>query len=145
MSADGDRPTTVVKVWDLPTRVFHGAIVALLAFLWWTEKTEDIPDHKLAGFALIALIVFRIYWGVVGSETARFSNFVRGPRAVWRYMIGRAPQVLGHNPMGGLSVVLILFLLAAESLLGLFAVEEDGLESGPLAPLVGLDWAQLAA
>ena len=134
-----------VRVWDLPTRIFHGAIIGLIAYLWWTERTDDITNHKLAGFALIALVAFRIFWGIVGSQTARFSDFVKGPRAAWRYMTGRGSTSLGHNPIGGWSVVALLCLIAVECLLGLFAIDEDGLESGPLAPTIGLDWAQQAA
>ena len=134
-----------VVVWDLPIRLFHWALVGLLGFLWWSEEHDDIADHKLAGFALLGLIAFRVCWGIAGSETARFTRFVRGPRQIWRYLRGRAGQSIGHNPLGAISVIAMLGLLIGESALGLFAIDEDGLEAGPLAPMAGLDWAQAAA
>jgi cytochrome b len=137
--------TARVKVWDPPTRAVHWAFVLLVGFLWWSEKHDDIANHKRAGFALISLIVFRVYWGFAGSETARFANFVRGPREIWRYLRGRATAAIGHNPVGAISVVVMLALLASDSVVGLFAIDEDGLESGPFAPMVDLDWAQAAA
>jgi cytochrome b len=139
------RKPTRVKVWDAPTRTFHWALVVLIALLWWSEKSNDIAFHKLTGFAVVGLIVFRVYWGLAGSSTAKFSSFLYGPREIWRYLRGRAAPTLGHNPLGGISVVVMLSLVAVESVLGLFAIDEDGLESGPLAPMIGLDWAQVAA
>ena len=144
---NGEQPPPLrrVIVWDIPIRGFHWSVAGLFAYLWWSEEHGDFANHKLAGFALIGLIVFRIYWGIAGSETARFARFVRGPRQIWRYLRGRAGRTIGHNPLGAISVVAMLALLAAESTLGLFAIDEDGLESGPFAPAVGLDWAQAAA
>jgi len=134
-----------VIVWDFPIRAIHWAIAGLFSFLWWSERAGDIAHHKLAGFALLGLIIFRIYWGIAGSETARFSNFIHGPRDMWRYLRGRTGTVIGHNPIGAVSVLVMLILLAGESTLGLLAIDEDGLESGPFAPMVGFDWAQVAA
>jgi cytochrome b len=143
--ADEPAPSARVRIWDAPTRIVHWSIALLIAYLWWTETNDDIAHHKLAGFALIALLVFRLFWGIFGSQTARFSDFVKGPGAIWRYLRGRAGIKLGHNPLGALSVIALLVLVAAESALGLFAIDEDGLEAGPLAPSVDLDWAQWAA
>ncbi len=143
--ADESAPAARVRIWDAPTRIFHWSLAALIAYLWWTEEHDEIAQHKLAGYAVIGLIVFRLYWGFFGSQTARFADFVKGPRAIWRYLRGRAPAMLGHNPLGALSVLALLVLVAVEAVFGLFAIDEDGLEAGPLAPNVGLDWAQLAA
>jgi cytochrome b len=134
-----------VLVWDLPTRVFHWALVILLPFLWWSATNDEMNWHKLAGFVLAALLVFRIYWGIFGSQTARFSDFLRGPRAVWRYLRTGEARTPGHNPLGGWSVLLLLIFLATETGLGLFAIDEDGLEAGPLAYLLTLDRAQYSA
>jgi cytochrome b len=134
-----------VKVWDVPTRIFHWSLALLIGYLWWTEEHDDIARHKLAGFAVIGLLVFRLFWGFFGSQTARFSDFVKGPGAIWSYLRGKADTKLGHNPLGALSVIALLLLVAIESVLGLFSIDEDGLESGPFAPSVGLDWAQWAA
>jgi|SRR5579871_1895424 len=145
MAESSTRATAHIRVWDLPTRIFHLAIILLIAYLWWSEKNDDIADHKLAGFALTGLVVFRLYWGVFGSESARFSNFLRGPRAAWRYITRRAAPALGHSPLGGWSVAALLALIAIACVSGLFAIDEDGLEAGPFAPDIGLDWAQFAA
>lgn len=127
-----------VAVWDAPVRFVHWAVVVLFAVMWWTGKTGRMETHKLAGYALLGLIVFRIAWGFAGSSTARFSSFVRGPVAVARYAVrlamGRVQTfVVGHNPMGGWSVVALLTLLLLSLGTGLFAEDTDGLESGPLA------------
>lgn len=145
MDAEQCSKPSRVTIWDVPTRIFHWALVVLIALLWWSGKSGEIALHKRVGFAVVGLIVFRAYWGFAGSSTARFSSFLRGPREIWRYIRGRAAPFLGHNPLGGISVVVMLSLVAIESGLGLFAVDEDGLESGPLAPMIDLDWSQFAA
>lgn len=133
-----------MRIWDLPTRLFHWGVVFLVGSLWLTADQGEIDWHKRAGFALLALLAFRLFWGVAGSETARFSRFVRGPREIWRYLRGE-PQRPGHNPLGALSVVAMLAVLCVEAVLGLFAIDEDGLDAGPFAPMVGFDGARLAA
>jgi cytochrome b len=90
--------------------------------------------------------VFRVYWGFFGSETARFANFVKGPGAIWSYVRGAATEAApGHNPLGAVSVVLLLLLLIAQVTLGLFAVDVDGIESGPLSHLVSFDTGRACA
>lgn len=135
---DGRGEGEVVAVWDRAVRLTHWAVVALFALMWWTGKTGRMDLHKLAGYALLALVLFRLIWGVVGSSTARFSSFVRGPVAVARYAAGLVTGrvrtvVIGHNPMGGWSVVALLTGLTLSLATGLFAEDTDGLESGPLA------------
>ena len=134
-----------VRVWDLPTRVVHWSLAALVLLLWWTSRNDDIALHKLLGFALLALLAFRLWWGFFGSETARFSDFLKGPRAIGAYLRTGTAATPGHNPLGALSVVVLLALLLTESGLGLFAIDEDGLEAGPLSPYVSFETAQLAA
>lgn len=137
-------PHVPVRVWDLPTRLFHWALVILLPLLWWTVQTEQLEVHKLLGFGVGALLVFRLFWGIAGSATARFSNFVRGPRAVLKYLRdGKA--AIGHNPLGALSIVAILGALATMVASGLFIADEDGLDSGPLASFVSYDAGRFAA
>jgi len=133
-----------VRVWDLPTRIVHWSLAALVFLLWWTSNGDDIALHKLLGFALLALLAFRLWWGFFGSETARFSDFLRGPRAIASYLRTGTAATRGHNPLGALSVVALLALLLTESGLGLFAIDEDGLEAGPLSSYVSFDTAQLA-
>ena len=101
--------------------------------------------HRTSGYLVIGLLLFRLTWGVVGSSTARFAGFVRGPRTAFAYARGQGERVLGHNPMGGWSVVALLALLVGQVGLGLFAVDTDGLESGPLSHWVSFDTGRTAA
>ena len=96
----GARPPRV-RVWDLPTRLFHWAIVLLVPALWWTHEIDRLDLHILLGEAMLGLVLFRLIWGVIGSSTARFSGFVRGPGAVLRHVRGKTAAALGHNPAGG--------------------------------------------
>jgi cytochrome b len=98
--------------------------------------------HYRSGLTIFGLLLFRLIWGMIGSSTARFSSFLRGPRAIAAYLRGRSPPLLGHNPLGALSVVGLLAMLAVQVSLGLFAADEDGLESGPLAHLVSGETAE---
>ncbi len=135
-----DTQLTSVRVWDAPIRIIHWLMVALVAFSWWTAENNNLEWHRYSGYALLGLLVFRVYWGFFGSETARFGNFVKGPRAIWSYVRG-APddRTPGHNPLGAWSVILLLLLLITQVTLGLFAVDVDGIESGPLSHLVSFD------
>ena len=131
-----------VAVWDVPVRIVHWLFVLLIPFSWWTAEQDMMAWHYRSGIALLGLLVFRIVWGLIGSSTARFASFVRGPRTVFDYLRGRAEFVLGHNPLGALSVLALLAMTALQVGLGLFASDEDGLESGPLAHLVDGDTAE---
>lgn len=137
-----------VKLWDLPVRLVHWAIVLLLAGLWWSAEEGDLTLHKQLGMMMLILIVFRLLWGLIGSSSARFAGFLRGPRAVIGYargLFGRAGEpVVGHNPLGGWSAMILLALLAFQVGLGLIAQDTDGLESGPLNHLVDYDTAEWA-
>ena len=133
------------RVWDLPTRLFHWLLVALIAFSWWSAENGEIDWHILSGIAILTLLVFRILWGIFGGSTARFASFVRGPRSVLTYL--RDPgrwRSAGHTPLGALSVLALLALTTVQVGLGLFAVDEDGLNEGPLAGLVSIDTADAA-
>ncbi len=111
--------------------------------------------HLLSGIVLLALLVFRIVWGIVGGSTARFSQFVKAPSHVVAYLrakplegsqsVGAAKLAPGHNPLGAYSVVALLVLLVILVVAGLFAVDVDGLESGPLSDLVSFDHGRFAA
>jgi len=140
----------IVKVWDAPTRWVHGLIIVLIALAWWTESHDQMDWHIRIGCALLGVVLFRLAWGVLGGANARFANFVRSPRAVLRYAIklatgAKAEADLGHNPMGGWSVVALLGVMAAEIGFGLFCVDVDGLESGPLADRVSFHAGRAAA
>ena len=103
-----------VKVWDLFVRVFHWLLVILFAVAWYSGGIWDQP-HLAAGYFVLALIIARIVWGFVGSQHARFSDFIYGPRAIVRYIVDmlhmRAPRYLGHNPAGGAMVIVLLATL----------------------------------
>lgn len=134
-----------VRLWDLPVRLVHWSFVALIPALWWTGEEGDLDTHKTIGLVMLALVLFRILWGFAGSSTARFANFVRGPAAILAYLRGNDREpVVGHNPLGALSVVSLLGLLLAQVGLGLFAQDVDGMESGPLSHFVSYDAADTA-
>ena len=131
-------------IWDLPTRLFHWLLVILIGFSWWTAEYHYDDLHIWSGIAVLSLLIFRILWGLVGSSTARFTSFVRGPRAVLGYLRG-SWRGIGHSPLGALSVVALLVMIGVQVGLGLFASDEDGIMQGPLARLVSIDagdWAR---
>ena len=135
-------PNREIRVWDLPVRVFHWLLVGLVVVSIITGNVGGVWEmelHLLAGSTVLALVLFRAAWGVVGSSTARFSDFVRGPSAVIAYLFGlltgRKATVLGHNPLGGWSVGAMLSSLALQAVTGLFA-NDDILTKGPLAKFV---------
>jgi cytochrome b len=132
-------PSTIV--WDLPTRLFHWTLVVLILLQYLSGEFDLIPMawHYWLGYATLALVLFRLLWGFLGSTTSRFASFVRGPRAVLSYVraiaAGREVRVIGHNPLGGWSVVLMLASVAVQSVSGLFSTD-DLTETGPLADRV---------
>jgi cytochrome b len=120
-------------------------MVVFIGVSWWTAETSRMDWHQYSGYSLLALVSFRIYWGFFGSATARFSQFVRGPRTIMSYLKGRWAAIPGHNPLGAFSVVALLGLLLTQIVLGLFAVDVDGIESGPLSTYVSFDAGRVAA
>ncbi len=143
---DSVAPSKVrVRVWDVPTRLVHWSMVVLIAASWWTADTGRLDLHRYSGYLLLGLLVFRLYWGFVGSSSARFAQFVKGPRAILRYLRGQSPASAGHNPLGALSVIALILLLLTQITLGLFAVDVDGIESGPLSHLVSFDAGRACA
>jgi cytochrome b len=132
-----------VKVWDVPTRVFHwGLVVSVTGSIVTVKLGGDwLGVHALFGYVALGLLVFRVIWGVVGSTYSRFSNFLYPPKAVLRYMRGADKrQHLGHNPMGGLSVFAMLGVLGFQALSGLFTNDNIAFE-GPLARFIRSDWS----
>jgi cytochrome b len=103
-----------VKVWDPLVRIFHWGLVAAFLVAWATGE-ESKRVHVLAGFCVIGLVAFRIVWGFIGAKHARFAGFVRGPRAVTRYLRDtsrlQATRYVGHNPAGGAMIVALLVML----------------------------------
>lgn len=128
-----------IKVWDIAIRVFHWSLVAAYTIAWLTE--DDLMDlHAIAGYTVLGLIIFRVIWGFIGTKHARFNDFVYPLAAIKLYLAGlmcaRPPHYSGHNPAGGLMVILLLLSLFAASLSGIKAYGIEGY--GPLATNAGL-------
>lgn len=128
-----------VKVWDVPTRVFHWLLVALVAaaFVSGFVGGNWIEWHGRCGLAIMGLLVFRIVWGFVGSTYARFAQFIPGPARVLAYLRGQW-HGLGHNPLGAFSVLGLLALTLFQVSSGLVA-DDNIFYTGPLKALVSQD------
>src|SRR5690348_3434133 len=130
-----------VRAWDLPVRLFHWTLAVLAVFSFVTGKIGHgwMAWHVKSGYAILALLTFRLAWGAVGSDTARFTRFVKGidsARDYARTLLARSPApFLGHNPLGGWMVVLLLAALLLQAATGLFA-DDDISTQGPLAAMV---------
>lgn len=127
-------------MWDIPTRVVHWALVICIGLSWWSVENKRMDIHYWSGLVVVGLVVFRIYWGFAGPETARFARFLKGPRAVFAY-VGKLfrPDYrasFGHNPLGALSVIALLLAVAVQAGLGLFASDTSYVSSGPLSHLI---------
>jgi cytochrome b len=130
-----------VHVWDWPVRLFHWSIVALVAAAIITAYLGgDAKEwHMRAGYGVLAMVLFRVAWGFAGTRHARFASFLHGPRTAIRYarsFVTRAPPVsIGHNPLGGWSVIALLAALLVQAGTGLFA-NDDLLMEGPLVKFI---------
>ncbi len=131
-----------IKVWDLPVRLFHWAIVVLILCSWGTQEFNYMDWHVRIGCTILTLLLFRVVWGFIGSDTARFTRFLRSPAAAWRHLAHlRRPEPdreIGHNAAGGWMVLVMLALIGVQAGTGLFA-NDDGDTEGPLMHLVGKD------
>jgi cytochrome b len=131
-----------IKVWDLPVRLFHWSIVVLIAAAWTTQELNKMEWHMRIGYAILALLLFRVVWGFVGSDTARFVRFLKSPAAALRHLshLRRrdADREIGHNAAGGWMVLLMLVLLGVQAGTGLFS-NDDSDADGPLMHLISKD------
>lgn len=129
-----------VKVWDLPTRLFHWGLVGAVVLQWWTAEQLDYDLHFTAGQAILALLLARIAYGFIGPDTARFSTFLKGPGATLAYARTIAapdgPKHAGHNPLGGWMTLALILTLLALSITGLLSNEDVYYTQAPLAHLV---------
>jgi len=134
-----DPPRRTILVWDLPVRLFHWLTVALVVAAYVTWRLNWMDWHAYAGEAVLALVLFRLAWGVMGSETARFTRFLASPRAAFRHLahiLRREPdEQAGHNPAGGWMVVLMLALLVGQTLTGIID-NNDVADAGPLTDIM---------
>lgn len=125
------------RVWDLPVRIVHWLLVAALVGAYATHKAgvEWFKYHAWCGYTVVVLAAFRILWGFFGTRHARFTSFVRGPKATLTYLLdlvrGRHPAHAGHNPLGAWMVVFLLAALFAQGVTGLFSNDEI-FNTGPL-------------
>lgn len=128
---------TIIRVWDLPIRLFHWLLVLCIAGSFVTINLGDefIQWHAYFGYSILTLLIFRIVWGFVGSKHARFLSFIPSKQAIFDYLQGRSPRVLGHNPIGALSVFALLFVLSVQVFTGLFVDDEVSFK-GPLEKYV---------
>jgi cytochrome b len=130
-----------IRVWDLPTRLFHWSLLVAVVGCFITAKISGnaMLWHARLGYAVLVLLVFRLIWGVIGGYHSRFANFVTGPKAVLAYLsqmnTSKATHTPGHNPMGALSVIALLGSLLFQASSGLFANDDISFE-GPLAKFI---------
>lgn len=130
-----------IKAWDPLVRIFHWSLVFffLLAFI-----TEDdwLSIHVQAGYAVLLLIGFRLFWGVVGSRQARFSTFVKSPATVFSYLKAmlsfKVPHYLGHNPVAAVMVIALIVSIIMVSFTGMIVIASEG--KGPLASTLFSSW-----
>ncbi len=136
-----------VRVWDLPTRLFHWLLAAAVVGLVITGNLGGnwMTWHQRLGLAVLALLLFRLVWGLIGGHWSRFAQFVYSPRTLWAYLRGHADARVdvGHSPLGALSVFALLAVLAAQVGTGLISDDEIAFV-GPLAHLVSSDTAYAA-
>ncbi|RNJ61668.1 MAG: hypothetical protein EDM03_14905 [Porphyrobacter sp. IPPAS B-1204] len=128
-----------VIVWDPLIRITHWSFPLLIPAMWWTAENSKWALHRQIGLVLLGLLVFRLLWGFLGPETARFSSFVKGPGEVIAYLRGGTEgHTIGHSPVGGWSTMVLLGAMLLQVSMGLFAGDPyDGM-TGPLNPLVGV-------
>lgn len=128
-------PTAEIRVWDLPTRLFHWLLAASVVAAVASAKAGAMTWHFRFGYLVCALLAFRILWGFLGGRWSRFASFVRGPGTVLRYLRGQAAPGerldVGHNPLGALSVLAMLAVLAVQVATGLIGDDEIA-NVGPL-------------
>jgi cytochrome b len=131
-----------IKVWDVEIRLFHWALLFCVAGAWASEELgppDLLPLHEVFGFSIGVLLIFRFFWGLLGTQHMRFSGFVRGPGAVINHLkslaSGKPLRFIGHNPAGGAMIVALLVVLLGVVLSGIATM--GGFDkSGPLAPFL---------
>jgi cytochrome b len=127
----------IIRIWDLPIRLFHWLLLICIIVSFITVKIggNAMEIHARAGYCVLVLILFRICWGFIGSHHARFINFIPKPKVLLGYVSGKTQVGLGHNPLGALSVLALIFSVGVQAVTGLFANDDISFE-GPLAKYV---------
>jgi cytochrome b len=131
-----------IRVWDLPTRLFHWAFAIVIIGALVTINLDETELHAKFGYAACVLVIFRIIWGFVGPEHARFTNFVPSLATVKAFIRNPIHNRLGHNPLGALSVIGVLAVVLVQTLTGLFADDDIAFE-GPLHNAVSSQLASI--
>ncbi|CAA6605459.1 Cytochrome b [Rhodospirillaceae bacterium LM-1] len=131
-----------VRVWDLPTRLFHWLLAVLVVVSFVSGQMGPMHLHQTSGLAVLSLLLFRLVWGFVGGTHARFADFVKGPGTAIDYLKGRF-LAIGHNPLGGLMVLALLAALLAQVGLGLFANDDISYDA-PLSKFISKDASDAA-
>lgn len=125
-------------MWDPLLRLTHWSFPLLIPAMWWTAENSKWALHKRLGLVLLGVLVFRVMWGFLGPDTARFASFVKRPGAVMAYLRGGGGHTIGHSPVGGWSTLVLIGAMLLQVSMGLFAGDPyDGM-TGPLNALVGV-------
>lgn len=137
--------TEPVTIWDWPVRITHWSFVLILPAMWLTAENSAWGWHMRLGHVLLGLIIFRVLWGFLGTDTARFASFVKGPGRLLAYFKGQYDDTreIGHNPLGALAVIGLLTFPLVQISMGLFAGDPFDGATGPLNSLVSVstaDW-----
>lgn len=119
------------RIWDNFTRIYHMSQLILLALLWYSGEQADFELHFICGYLLLSLWIARIIWGFIGSDTSKFSQFIRSPIAASKHLKHLHKPHVGHNPIAGYMVIALLIVLGIQLITGLFATD-DVLAEGPL-------------
>lgn len=136
----------VIKVWDLPIRLFHWGLVAAIATSWTSMKMENMEVHVISGACVLGLMIFRLLWGIWGGSTALFHLFVPSPKTLYNYFKKASPVnviSIGHSPVAALSVIAMLLTIGFQVLTGLVA-DDDVYTTGPLIEYVGSEFSEWA-
>jgi hypothetical protein len=138
-------PLEIVRIWDLPTRIFHIALLLLIAGIYITgDEGEDLMRvHFFLGYALLTLIFFRIVWGFIGGYWSRFTHFVPTPRRLIQYVrtlrLHSHEHAVGHNPLGALSVLALILVVLLQLITG-FCSDNEIASAGPWTSLISGKW-----
>ncbi|MBX9872302.1 MAG: cytochrome b/b6 domain-containing protein [Burkholderiaceae bacterium] len=135
-----------IRIWDLPTRLFHWLLALCVIGLVASAKLDLMDWHFRLGYAMLALLLFRVLWGLLGGRWSRFASFLYAPGSLWRYLRGQGDpaHAIGHSPTGALSVFALLVLLLAQVATGLVSDDEIA-SAGPLTHLVPGAWVSAAS
>jgi cytochrome b len=150
-SAEASKGT--VRAWDIPTRLFHWTLAALVLSAWaswrYSEALDDptLSYHRWIGHAVLVLIAFRLLWGFFGSSTSRFTAWLYWPWTAGVYLLallqGRSSRYLGHTPIGSYMILALLAATTTQAIMGLLAVEHNDITAGPLYRLLSEDHQEL--